>query len=279
VGSYQAGEPASREATPAEALSHGGEIDLPGGPDAVLLLHGLTGSTFELHPLAAHLHAAGLRVLAPVMAGHGGAPEALRGLPWNEWVAKAARDLARLRGARRTLVVGMSMGGLVACELAHDHPGQVDGLALLAPAVELTFPGKLAAFLGRTGPLRRWVVPKGGSDVIDAEMRRRNRGLSALPVGAVAELEALSRHVAPRLAAIRTPALVIVGGRDRTVTQAGARRLAGALGSGPAPVHVLRESAHLLAIDVERARCADEVLAFYRGLPDPHVPERPPGRE
>ncbi len=258
------------------ALGHGGELDLPGGPDAALLLHGLTGSTFEVHPVAAHLNAAGLRVLAPVMAGHGGAPDALRGLPWTEWVAKAARDLARLRGARRTIVVGMSMGGLVACALAHHHPGDVDGLVLLAPALELTVPGRLAAFLGRTGPLRRWMVSKGGSDVVDPEMRRRNRGLSHVPVGAVAELEALARHVEPLLPAIRTPALVLMGGHDRTVTQAGARRLASRLGGG-APVHLLPRSAHLLGIDVERDRCAEEVLEFYRRLTAPRA--RPsPGR-
>lgn len=276
---HERGLPAPAAEPSGAGLDHGGELDLPGGPDAALLLHGLTGSTFELHPLAARLHAAGLRVLAPVMAGHGGDPEALRGLPWTEWVAKAARDLARLRGARRTLVVGVSMGGLVACALAHEHPGEIDGLALLAPALELTFPGRLAGILGRAGPLRRWIVAKGGFDVGDPDMRRRNRGLGAVPVGAVAELGKLSRHVQARLAGIRTPALVLVGGQDHTVTHGGVRRLAAALGSGPAEVRVLPASAHLLGIDVERDRVADEVLAFFRSLPPPRSPNPPAGRE
>ncbi len=260
---------------PARGLDHGGELDLPGGPDAALVLHGLTGSTFEVHPLVARLNAAGLRVLAPVMAGHGGAPEELRGVPWTEWVAKAARDLARLRGARRTFVVGASMGGLVACALAHDHSARVDGLVLLAPALELSFTGRLAALLGRVGPLRRSILPKGGFDVGDEDMRRRNRGLTAVPLGAVSELGALSRRVEGLLPAIRTPALVLAGAHDRTVTLRGVRRLAAALGGGPVPVQVLPGSAHLLAIDVDRERCADEVLRFVRGL----TPQSPPGRE
>ncbi len=33
-------------------IGDGAELELPGGPDAVLLLHGLTGSTFELVPVA-----------------------------------------------------------------------------------------------------------------------------------------------------------------------------------------------------------------------------------
>lgn len=265
---------------PRTILDHGGELDLPGGPDAALVLHGLTGSTFEVHPIAARLHAAGLRVLAPVMAGHGGAPEALRGLPWTEWVAKAARDLDRLLGARRTFVVGASMGGLVACALAHDRPAQVNGLVLLAPALELTFPGRLAALLGRAGPLRRWILAKGGFDVADREMRHRNRGLTAVPVGAVAQLARLSRHVERVLPAIFAPALVLVGAHDHTVTERGARRLAAALGSGPAAVRVLPASAHLLGIDVERERCADEVLRFIEGLAhaDPRPSNASPGR-
>jgi len=257
-------------------LDQGREIDLPGGPDAALLLHGLTGSTFELHPLAARLHAAGVRVLAPVMAGHGGEPEALRGVPFGEWVARAAQHLSRLRGSRRTLVVGGSMGGLVACALAHRHPTDVAGLLLLAPAFELRLPGKVAAVLGSLGPLRRLVLKKGGFDVRDVEMGRRNgrSALAAVPLSAVAELRALSRAVKQILPEVSVPALVLVGARDHTVTVRGARRLVAALG-GRAELLVLPESQHLLGIDVERERCADLALRFLEELP---LPPNPKGR-
>src|SRR5512138_300815 len=119
-----------------------------------------------MHHVALRLNAAGMRCLAPVMAGHGGAPSALAGVPWAEWVAKAVRDLERLAGARRTFVVGCSMGALVACALAHDHPERVDGLVLLAPALELQPAGRLGAALGRLPFVSRAVVPKAaGSDV------------------------------------------------------------------------------------------------------------------
>jgi carboxylesterase len=251
-------------------IAHGGELELAGGPDAVLLLHGLTGSTFELHPLAERLHAAGMRCVAPVMAGHGGAPDGLFGVGWSEWVAKAARDLARLEGARRTFVVGCSMGALVACALAHDHPERVDGLVLLAPALELGIWGRLAALLGRLPPLRRVVVPKAaGSDVRDVEMKKRNPGLPGVPLGAVAELRGLAAHVDRQLPGIAAPALVIAGGHDHTVTLSGAKRLARRIGSGPAELRVLEASFHLVGIDVERDRCADEALRFLESLPIP----------
>ncbi len=251
-------------------IEHGREFELRGGPDAVLLLHGLTGSTFELVPVARALHAAGMRCLAPVMAGHGGKASDLAGVPWAEWVGKARRDLARLDGARRTFVVGCSMGALVACALAHDQPARVDGLVLLAPALRLALQGRLGAALGRVPPLAGLVLPKrAGSDVSDPEMRLRNPCMDGIPIGAVAELEALQRHVDGQLPGIAAPALVVQGARDHTVTVGGARRLARRIGSGPAELLLLPRSWHLVGIDVERDRCAAAAAAFLSSLPLP----------
>ncbi|HET6439462.1 MAG TPA: alpha/beta fold hydrolase [Anaeromyxobacter sp.] len=265
-------------------LDHGGELDLAGGPDAVLLLHGFTGSTFEVHPLAARLAAEGMRVLAPVMAGHGGAPGALREVRWAEWVEKAAGDLHRLNGARRTFLAGLSMGALVACALARERAGAVDGLVLLAPALRLTWPGRLAAWLGRLPLARQVILPKGSSDVGDPEMRRRNTCLEAIPLRTVSELAALAAHVDRLLPEVRTPALVLGGAHDGTVTAAGVRRMARRLPR--AELRFLDRSRHLLPIDVERDLCAEQVLRFLASLPGreaapgvgPHPASSPTGR-
>ena len=251
-------------------IEHGREFELPGGPDAVLLLHGLTGSTFEMTHLARRLAAAGMRCLAPVMAGHGGPPAELVGVGWREWVAKARGDLVRLSGARRTFVVGCSMGALVACALAHDAPERVDGLVLLSPALELQLYGRLGGLLGRLPALREAVLPKrAGSDVADPEMRKRNRCMDGVPLAAVAELELLAAEVDRQLPGIAAPALVIAGAHDHTVTMSGVRRVARRIGGGPVRLVVLPESWHLVGIDVERDRCAGEVEGFLSGLPVP----------
>jgi len=261
------------------AIDDGREYELDGGPDAVLLLHGLTGATFEMHHVALRLAEAGYRCLVPVMAGHGGRPEALIGVPWTEWVAKARRDLDRLRGARRTFVVGSSMGALVACALAHDQPEKLDGLVLLAPAMALTLTGRLGGLLGRLGLFWHTVVQKGsGSDVRDEEMRRRNPCLTGVPLAAVAELQALADAVDRQAPGIVAPALVIAGGQDHTVTVGGARRLARRLGSGPSEVLVLPRSYHLVGVDVERERCAEAILAFLAGLARPRPGARTSAR-
>ena len=235
--------------------------------DAALLIHGLTGSPFEMRHVAERLNRDGMRCKGPILPGHGGSPRALAGLPWHAWVEGARRGLFELSGSRRTFVVGCSMGALVACVLAHEHPDRVDGLALLAPALRLSRTIRLAGALAGT----RFAallppIPKGPSDIRDPEMRRRNPALSGVPLSALAELLALQQHVDRILPGVAAPAIIVAGGRDHTVTLSGARRLAKRIGTGPADVVVLRRSQHLVGIDVERDRCADEVARFFGGV-------------
>jgi carboxylesterase len=249
----------------------GGPFDLPGSPgstDAALLLHGLTGTPFELRPVADRLCRAGVRCLAPVLPGHESA-DALSRSSWLDWVAGAREALAALGETRRTLIVGSSMGALVACTLAAESPGRVDGIALLAPALELQPLGKLAGWLAGSTPMARFLpqIPKGGgSDVGDPDARAANPCMETVPLRSVGELLAFQSHVDGLLPRVRCPALVVAGALDGTVTVAGARRMAGRLGGGARFV-LLPRSRHLVAIDVERERLADDVMTFFDSLP------------
>ncbi len=243
-------------------------FDLRGGPDAALLLHGLTGSPFEMRFLAERLAAAGMRCRAPLLAGHPD-PRALARATWRDWVAGARDELFRLAGGRRTFVVGCSMGALVACALARDHADRVQGLALLAPALRLKPLGVLAGLLGRAPLAWLWpAIPKrAGSDVRDPEMRRLNPCMEVMPLEAVGELARFQAEVDRLLPEVRAPALVVFGAQDHTVALSGAERLAARIGGGPARMVVLSESWHLVGIDVERERCAEEVLRFLESIP------------
>src|SRR5581483_8873667 len=51
------------------------------------------------------------------------------------WLASLVRDFCALHELRPVAVVGQSLGGVVALQLAHDDPALVSHLALVAPAV------------------------------------------------------------------------------------------------------------------------------------------------
>lgn len=248
--------------------SKGDPFDLPGGPDAVLLLHGLTGSPFEVRHVAERLNSLGMRCVGPLMPGHGGDPRALLNLTWRDWVEGAKRELVRVQGEGKVFVVGSSMGGMVTCVLAHDMPGYIDGVALLSPALQLGGTARLAGFLAHT-PLSRVVpiLPKlGGSDVTDPIMKQANPAMAGVPLAAVAQLTDLADQVDGMLPGIAAPTLVIAGKNDQTVKLSGARRIARRVGVHGAMLIVLPRSGHLVGIDVEKDYCADAVASFFERL-------------
>jgi 3-oxoadipate enol-lactonase len=100
------------------------------GDTAVLLLHGIGGGRSiwldaGSGTLAA-LAAAGWRAAAMDFPGYGDSP----GLPDIDTMSDAVLALARHLGARRTVLLGHSMGGLVAQEVAAREPAAVQGLVL-----------------------------------------------------------------------------------------------------------------------------------------------------
>jgi non-heme chloroperoxidase len=101
------------------------------GP-TVLLLHGYSDSGRSFEPIV-HALPQGLRVLALDQRGHGDSDRPAEGYD----AARLATDAAALldaTGVRTTTVVGHSMGGFVAQELALAHPERVSGLVLVASA-------------------------------------------------------------------------------------------------------------------------------------------------
>src|SRR5207244_10546885 len=63
----------------------------------VLVLHGFTGTPFEMRLLGDSLAARGWAVEGPCLAGHGGSTADLAGSGWPDWVATADQALDRLR--------------------------------------------------------------------------------------------------------------------------------------------------------------------------------------
>ncbi len=99
----------------------------------LLLIHGLTASHAGWEPTIEEF-ARGWRVIAPDLPGHGESdkPDA----PYTvDFFAGIVRSLARELGVREAVVVGSSLGGQVALELAAWYPTFARALVLAAPAV------------------------------------------------------------------------------------------------------------------------------------------------
>lgn len=105
---------------------------LPGGSNAVLLVHGVPGSPAQMRPLAEALHAQGWTVRGLLIPGNGrdtGRITRMTGVEWTNAIRSAVAEMAPHYA--RLLVVGYSMGAAMTC--ASLTPGDVDGLVLIAP--------------------------------------------------------------------------------------------------------------------------------------------------
>jgi pimeloyl-ACP methyl ester carboxylesterase len=103
-------------------------VDRPGDGAPFLLVHGLASSLRLWDGVAEHLHAAGHRVVAVDLRGHGRSDKPADGYD----VPAVAGDLAVLvdrLGLDRPLVAGQSWGGNVVLELAAGWPDRVRGIA------------------------------------------------------------------------------------------------------------------------------------------------------
>jgi carboxylesterase len=271
---------------------------------AVLLLHGFTGSPYEQHLLAQHLHGQGYHCAVPLLAGHHDSLAALAATRWPDWLSSADAALHELwrkvlaeAGAVRLGVVGLSMGGLLALELARRYPPSGTGeprperpeiLCLSTMATPLFLqPWQMRAIrrLGRLSErfpaLAGLAVPK----LFGADLRERNRPQPplrprAMPLTGLYSLLDLMELVRGHLPEVKQPALLCHGVRDHTAPYASMAAIAAGLGTPPQALTCLAlpQSYHLLPLDVERElvfAAVVEHLGKHLGE-DPASP--PPGR-
>jgi carboxylesterase len=237
----------------------------PAGPLGCLLLHGFTSTPYEMRFLGERLAGAGHTVAAVRLAGHGTIPEDLERSGWRDWYRSAeagAGDLAA--HCTRIVAVGLSMGALLALQLAYDRPAQVGGLVLLSTALQLS--NRWSGLSGSLGllapalPERMRFIAKRASDIADPEARRLQPGYRRIPLRSVAELTALQRRVRRLLPRIGQPVLAIHARQDHTAPLANLsllRRL-----PNLREAIVLEQSYHVISVDREKERVADAVVRF-----------------
>ena len=198
--------------------------DEAGRGECVVLVHGHPFDRTLWEPQLAALRGS-FRVLAPDLRGFGGSPVT----PGRVLMREYAADIEELLGAlgiARAAVVGLSMGGLVAMELAVASPGRYWALGLVATTAEPPSPQDL-----RTRDARADAAERGGMGVLvdymhaglygpacpPAVRARVDAMMAAAPAaGAAAALRGRGRRpdYRPLLAALDLPALVVAGTAD-----------------------------------------------------------------
>jgi pimeloyl-ACP methyl ester carboxylesterase len=229
-----------------------------------VLLHGQPGSAGDWALVAANL-ARDHRVIIPDRLGYGRTGGRAAGFAAN---ANAVVKLLGTLGVARALVVGHSWAGGIGIALALDFPEPVAGLALVSSVAPGDPLGRLDRLLARPvvgtalaattlstaggvlswGPTRAfadWRM-RAHSEAHLADLTRSWRRRATWRSFAVEQRSLVHElpGMAPRLASITIPTVVIAGSIDRVVPVASGRRLAEAIPG--AMLEIVPGGGHLL---------------------------------
>ena len=247
-------------------------------PTGVLFLHGYSGSPAELQPMGQAFVEAGYTAHIPVLAGHGGMPEGLKGVRWENWAESAVDGFQHLSAqCDEVFVCGFSMGGLLALHLAMHH--QVAGIIAMAPALHLYGETQLRL----TGLLKfvmPWHYPFAKADFTDPKVRSSIhermpdtdlddpkvveyiRQSVRIPVDSLYELIRLRDTVKRRLSSVINPILLMHGNHDPTVQPSSTREIAAHIHSEDQHTVWFERSGHMLPLDVERESVWAEAISW-----------------
>ena len=241
----------------------------------IIMVHGAFCGGWALEILARPLEAEGYKVLRPDLPGHAphDPPGAVAGLSMSDYVAEIVR-LCRSE-AQPPVLVGHSLGGLVAMLAASRTP--VRALALLAPSapwgvpvasleeavsafgVQLMGPFWTGAIEPDPGLMRIYGLDKAAPEVRDAALGKL-RHESGRALG-----QTLNWWMDPFMSTslgagpFRTPALAVVGDRDKIHAPASVKLTAKRLG---AEFVVLPGMGHWLVVEPGAPAIAEGILAW-----------------
>jgi carboxylesterase len=237
-----------------------------GRAPGVLAFHGFGGTTREIELCAEVAHELGLAARARLLPGHGSHARDLARTRFADWVLGAENEYRELAAQGPVIATGLSMGSLLAAELAIEHPDRVRGLVMLANAAWLrpTLAIPLRAFAALRMP--DFLMAKAGSDIADPEARASQISYSADPVYAAIDLERGGRELRAQFSRIHCPTLIIHGALDRVCPVSNAYRVANLLGTKDVKIVILPRSHHIVTRDVERADVARELRDFFEKI-------------
>lgn len=236
------------------------------GDDAVLLIHGFTGSPWDMRPLGEALAARCFRVEGIRLPGHGTNPEAMSTVGQRDWELAAQDALLKL-DARRVFVAGLSMGALLGLWLAARFPAKVQGLGLIAPAYRFSGAKMAALRAFRHTRLLERVLPwitKDSTDLEDAAALAEAPIMAAFPSARLNDLFRLQDTVEREVPHVECPMLIAVAKHDHVVSPRSGDFIARhAKKSSQVRYIELTEGFHIVPRDRSGELLADELASFF----------------
>ncbi len=236
----------------------------PGNRTGCLLIHGFTGTPFEMREMGEHLAGQGFSVLGPRLFAHATSEDDLLRARWPDWLASVEDGYDLLSGVcDRIIPIGLSMGGLLALVLSSRRavPGAV------AMSTPFHPPDPRMRPLRALAPLltRVWrFAAKGTPDWRDPQAMATHLEYPRYPLRGAVELYDLIGEMRASLPRLTCPVLIIQSRHDGAVPAAHATELQAHLATSDKEIVWLDNSGHAVTRDAERGRVFAAATSFVR---------------
>lgn len=246
----------------------------------VLLVHGFTGSPFELRPVGTALAAVGIGSHGPLLRGHGTHPDDMLHYRYTDWIADVEAGLDRvLQHHERAVVVGLSMGGTLALNVAArraDDP-RVLGLVTIGGTLYLDdWRLRFVEQISRVIKWQGWGLP----DIKDRSAWEGHIGYRRIRTRAIPQMVALMRDTTERLSQVRQPILILQARDDHVVPAGNATTIYDGVSSSDRHVLLLDNCYHVSTVDFDADLINAEIVRFVDRLrahvsAQPYTPDGP----
>ncbi len=231
------------------------------GRIGAVVVHGFTGNPISVRALGERLAAEGYAVEVVRLPGHGTNVEDMattRYLDWRTEVERAVRDLAERCDA--VAVVGLSMGGTLAVDVATILPELVDGVM----AINLTLLNrkgilpKLAPYLERLIPM----IPAKLSGLVENDIAKGGdeKAYDKVPAAPANSLLAELPRIRAQVLDLKQPIVIAWSPQDHSVPCANSEALVELVGSDDVTTVVCERSYHLATMDHDAPKLEDAAL-------------------
>ena len=236
------------------AGAEGFALTRPGAP-AVLLLHGGGDTPQTLRQLATHLYDAGYAVDVPLLPGHGRTLRDFARVTPDAWTEAARERYQHLRQRHAWVaIVGLSMGGALAVQLAADDL-ELPALGLLAPYLAMPSTASRAAW---SAPFWGWLVPyvrsASNKSVHDTSEAAKSLAYGVISARALNALWLTVRRANAALPRVKAPTLVVQSREDNRIAVPDAERAFSRLGAEEKRLVWIEGAGHVITVDFGRDR-------------------------
>ncbi len=233
------------------------------GKIGVLLIHGFTSSPKEFREFGKYLSKKNISVFAPLLPGHGTAPERLAFTKWYDWIEEVNHGVNMLsKHCSKIYLVGNSMGGNLAL-LCSSHK-KIKGVITLGAPITLRHHRKSRILLPLLKRIKLFQKKNYSKLAMKKSIQQRRTSYMTIPLRSVGHLLKIISMTKKQLPFVKKPLLIMHTKQDGVADDVSAYYIYEHAASKKKELVWVKHSYHVFIIDKHRGKTFEQMYSFIK---------------